>query len=168
MEHWNRQIKLARYMLLATVIVTVINIACLLGNVDLFISYCASAPYYLVLLGKMFDNNWFFGPINGEFTATGLTMAGVLLGFLLVVWWLSRTRRSWLLVGLVTIIADLAVLIFLAVKLFENWLDCFMEAALHLAVIWEMVQGLRAWKRKEESPAEPMEESEEAPVEEYV
>ena len=44
MEFWNRQIRLAQYMLLGTVIVTVLNVAFLFGNADLYISYSAALP----------------------------------------------------------------------------------------------------------------------------
>lgn len=150
MELWNRQIKLARYMLLGTVILTVINIACLLGNADLFISYCAAVPYYLVWLGKLFDNGLYLGVINGEFTATGLVMAGVVLGIWLILWWLAKNNCLWLKLGLAVVVIDLVLLVLLARALFENWTDCLWEAAFHLGVIWEIAQGIRAWKRQEE------------------
>lgn len=167
MEFWNRQIKLARYMLLATVIVTVLNIVFLLGNTDLYISYCAALPYYLVWLGKLFDNGLYLGAVNGEFTATGLVMAGVLLAAWLVLWWLSMNSRTCLKVGLIAVVVDLVLLIGLALALFDNWMDCFWEAALHLAVIWEISQGLNAWKRKEEYLANRAEQGD-TPTFEYV
>ena len=139
MQFWERQIKLARYMLLGTVIITVINMAFLLGNVDMFISYCAAVPYYLVMLGN----------VNGEFTATGLVMAGVILAVYLVVWWLARDSRKWLQVGLWLIVADLAALIVMGFVLFSSPLECLWEAVFHIAVIYEMAQGLSAQKKLE-------------------
>lgn len=149
MEFWDRQIKMARYMLLATVIVTVLNIAFLLGNVDLYISYNASLPYYLVWLGKMFDNGLYLGAANGEFTATGLAMAGVLLSGWLLLWWLSYGSRNWLKVGLVAVAVDLGILVVLSIVLFTDPLSCFWEGILHIAALWEISQGLKAWKQKE-------------------
>ena len=111
MEFWNRQIKLARYMLLATLIVTVLNIVFLLGNIDFYITYCAALPYYLVWFGKLFDNGLYLGTVNGEFTATGLVMAGIVLAAWLVVWWLSFGSRTWLKVGMVMVVADLGILL---------------------------------------------------------
>lgn len=172
MEFWNRQIRLAQYMLLGTVIVTVLNLAFLLGNVDLYISYSAALPYYLVWLGKMFDNGLYLGAANGEFTATGLLMAGVLLGVWLVLWWLARGSRKWLKVGMIVVAVDLVVLLAVSIVLFHDPLSCLWEAIVHIAVIWEMSQGLKAWKEKEaylarqETP-EPMPE-EAAREEEYV
>lgn len=150
MEFWNRQIKLARYMLLATVIVTVLNIVFLLGNWDLYISYSAALPYYLVFLGKLFDNGLLLGALNGEFTATGLLMAGVLLGAWLVVWWLSLGRRVWLKVGLILVAVDLGVTLGAAYLLFDSFMSCLWEIIIHIAVIYEMAQGLKAWKQRDE------------------
>lgn len=176
MEFWERQLKLARYMLLGTVIITVVNLAFLLGNVDMFISYCAAVPYYLVMLGKLFDNGYMPGDTNGEFTATGLVMGGVILGLFLVVWWLARDSRKWLQISLWLIVADLAALVVMGFILFSSPLQCFWEAVFHLAVIYEIAQGLRAQKKMEaaivkqqeeaalQAEAAPEEEPEEAPV----
>lgn len=150
MDFWNRQIKLARYMLLATVIVTVLNIVFLLGNWDFYISYSAALPYYLVFLGKLFDNGLLLGALNGEFTATGLLMAGVLLGVWLVVWWLSLGRRAWLKVGLILVAVDLGITLGAAYVLFDSFMSCLWEIIIHIAVIYEMAQGLKAWKQRDE------------------
>ena len=166
MEFWNRQIKMARYMLLATLIVTVLNVVFLLGNVDFYISYCAALPYYLVWLGKLFDNGLQLGAINGEFTATGLFMAGMLLSVWLAVWWLSFGRSAWLKVGLILVMIDLGILLVAAVVLFGNPVSCLWEIIIHVAVIWEMARGLKAWKQMEEHLSRRTERS--APVEEYV
>ena len=176
MELLQRQMKLARYMLLGTVIITVVNMAFLLGNVDMFISYCAAVPYYLLMLGKLFDNGYLLGTLNGEFTATGMVMAGVVLAVYLLVWWLARDSRKWLQVGLWLIVADLAVLVVMGFVLFTSPLECLWEAVFHVAVIYEMAQGLRAQKKLEAAMAqaeaetapaeEAQEEPEEAPAEE--
>ncbi len=166
MEFWNRQIKLARYMLLATVIVTVLNIVFLLGNVDLYISYCAALPYYLVWLGKLFDNGLRLGAVNGEFTATGLLMAIILLSGWLVVWWLSLRRKAWLTTGLILVTVDLGILLAVACLLMGSLFSCLWEIVLHVAVIWEMAQGLKAWKQRKAYLARQAEES--VLMEQYV
>lgn len=171
MEFWERQIKLARYMLLGTVIITVVNMAFLLGNVDMFISYCAAVPYYLLMLGKLFDNGYILGDLNGEFTATGLLMAGVVLAVYLVVWWLARDSRRWLQVGLWLIVADLALLIVMGFVLFSSPLECLWEAVFHIAVIYEMAQGLSAQKKREAALAKIQAEAaqaEDLPAEEAL
>lgn len=167
MEFWNRQIRLAQYMLLGTVIVTVLNVAFLLGNADLYISYSAALPYYLVWLGKMFDNGLYLGAANGEFTATGLLMAGVLLALWLVLWWLARGSRKWLKVGIIAVGVDLVILLAVSIVLFSDPLSCLWEAIIHIAVIWEMSQGLKAWQQKEAFLARQAEPTEEPEIE-YV
>ena len=149
MEYWDRQIKLAQYMILGTVIITALNIAFMLGNGDLYISYSAALPYYLVWLGKIFDNSLYLGPVNGVFTATGLVMAAVILCGWLVVWWLSKTSRTWLKVGFILVIADLVILVILALVLMGNLFSCLWEAVIHIAVLWEMYHGLKAWAQKD-------------------
>ena len=153
MEFWNRQIKMARYMLLGTVIVTVLNIAFLLMNVDMYISYCAALPYYLVWFGKLFDNGLYVGMINSDFTATGLMMAGILLALWLLLWWLAGNSRAWLRVGLVAVALDLAVVLAISVVFLGGLGSCIWDAVLHGAVIYEIAQGLKAWKQKEASMA---------------
>lgn len=153
MEQWKRQIRLAQYMLLGTVLITVVNIAFLLGNLDMYISYSAALPYYLVWLGKIFDNGWYWGTVNGQYTATGLVMAGGLLAVLLVLWWLARGSRRWLKAGMWVIAADLAVLVIMAFVVFADPLSCFWEAVIHAAVIWEMRKGLKAWTQMEAQAA---------------
>ena len=147
MELWKRQIRLAQYMLLGTVIITVVNVVFLLSNSDMYFSYSAALPYYLVWLGKIFDNGWYLGTVNGRYTATGLVMAGVLLAALLVLWWLAKGSRRWLKVGTLALGMDLVVLALLAFFVFADPLSFFWEAALHVAVLWEMRQGLKAWQQ---------------------
>lgn len=136
-------------MLLATVIVTALNIAFLLGDADLYISYSAALPYYLVWLGKVFDNGLYLGPSNGEFTATGLVLAGVLLIGWLTIWWLAKENRGWLKAGFILVMVDLGILAAIALLLMGDLRSCLWEAVIHLAVLWEMYQGLKAWKEKE-------------------
>lgn len=159
MENWNRQIKTARYMLLGTVIITVVNLAFLLSNSDQYVYYSSALSYYLVWLGKLFDNSNYLGPVNGVYTSTGLVMGGVVLAGYLLVWWLARDQRKWLQVGMWLIVADLAVLAVLAWKLFEEPMDCFWEVGLHLVVIWEMAQGIKAHKSRQEYLAQQAEEA---------
>ena len=171
MELWNRRIKLARNILLYTAILTVLNVAFLLGNLNLFISYCAALPYYLVLFGKLFDNGYVLGIHNREFVATGMVMAGIVLAVYLVVWWIARSNRRWLQLSLWLLVADLLLLISLAIFAFANPLNCFWEAVFHIAAIWAIANGLQADKKKtaalealqaesqlqEETPDEPLE-----------
>ena len=101
-------------------------------------------------LGKVFDNGLYLGAANGEYTATGLLMAGVLLAAWLVLWWLALGSRKWLKVGMIAVAVDLAVLIGVSIMLFSDPLSFLWEIVIHIAVIWEMAQGVKAWKQKEE------------------
>lgn len=174
MELWNRRIKLARNILLYTLILTLLNVVFLLGNLNLFISYCGALPYYLVLFGKLFDNGYVFGIRNGEFTTTGMVMAGIVLAVYLLVWWFARSNRRWLWLSLWILVADLLLLISLAIFAFSEPLSCFWEVVFHIAAIWAVANGLLADKKKTAALAKleaenslqeaPQEEPEAAPV----
>ena len=41
-----QQVKIARYMILGTVIATVVNLVLLFAQADLYIPYCAATAYY--------------------------------------------------------------------------------------------------------------------------
>ena len=57
-----RQVNMARYMLLGTVIITVVNLILLLTNADFYIVYYAAVPYYLGWFGWLLDGGS-FGPM---------------------------------------------------------------------------------------------------------
>lgn len=141
-----RQIRLSRYMLLGTVIATVVNTALLLGNAEFFIPYCAALPYYLVWFGKAFDNGLALdGPVIAEFTHTGLLMCFVILVLWLVVWYFSRHSLAWLKAGMGLVIADTGLLGILVLLFFGNPISFFMEFVLHAVVIWEIWRGIKAF-----------------------
>lgn len=143
---WLRQIRLARYMLLGTVIATLVNIVLLLNGADMQIPYCAALPFYLVWLGNIFDNGMVAaGPVVGEFTYTGMLICFVLLSAWLVVWFLARGSRRWLQVGMAFVIADTAILLLITLVLFENPVSSLLELVLHGAVLWKIIKGIRAY-----------------------
>jgi hypothetical protein len=148
---WQRQIRLAQCMLLATVVMTVVNVALLLGGGSIHIPYCASFPYYLVWLGKAFDNDLtVFGPVISSFTYTGMVLcAGVLVAWL-AAWGLSLRFRSWLMVGMGLVIADTALLLVLSLTILGNFLSSLLELAIHGIVIWEIWRGIRAQRLLQE------------------
>ncbi len=166
MDHWKQQIKLAENMIVGTVVITVLNIAFLLANSDIYITYCAALPYYLVWLGKVFDNGMYIGAANGVYTATGLVIAGALLAGWVLLWLRARGSKKWLKIGLLAVGVDLALLFAMSVVLFSDPMSCMWEAVIHIAVIWEMNQGLKAWKKIEEDPRFVVEEA--APEKELV
>lgn len=137
-----RQHSTAQYLLLATVLTTVANIVLLLAKASFLIPYCAALPYYLTMLGYLFD-----GYTLASYTAIGMAMAFVLLAGWLLVWWLAKRRTGWLKVGLVLVILDTVALAIIAFLFLENPASCLLEGLLHLAVIYEIHVGLKAHKQ---------------------
>ena len=145
-----RQYSMACYMLLAGVIATVVNILLLLAGADLFIPYCSSFSYYFVFLGFHFD-----GYVLGTFTTTGLIPAFIGLAVLVLVWWKAKCHPGWLKAGMVLVILDTVVLALVALVFLENPFSCLFEGLLHIAVVYEIHVGCRAWKRLQQQEATP-------------
>ena len=149
-----RQVNMARYMLLGTVIITVVNLALLLAQADVYIVYSASVPYYLGWFGWVMD-----GYVVGQMTRMGMLLAATVLAVYLLVWFLAGGRPVWLKVGLGLLIADTALLLALVLWMDGSILAFFWEFALHGAVIYELVMGISAQKKldamaQEEIPVE--------------
>lgn len=159
-----RQRKLANYMLLATIITTVLNIVLLLAGSDIFISYCAAIPYYLTMLGHYFD-----GYIFGTYTNTGLVMAFVVLAIWLLIWWKAKESGGWLKAGMIAVIIDMVSLAVFAMVFFESPASCLVEALLHAAIIYEIHVGLVAHKKlqqlRSQAPVFATWEGDETPAE---
>ncbi len=147
-QYLQRQIQMGRYMILGTVIITVVNLVFLLLNFDFYVSYCAAAAYYVTCLGKLMDNSWFsvLGP-NGVYTHTGLAMAVAILGLLMAMWVLAKKDRRWILAAMAMLTADMAVLVLVAVSFLQGGiLGVVWELVIHIAVIWEMGKSVSAQK----------------------
>lgn len=136
---WQQQANMARYMLLGTVIATVINLVLLLADSDLYIVYSSAAAYYLGWFGWLFD-----GGIPGTLTAIGLALAAIILVGYMLVWFFAKNSITWLKVGLVMVALDALVLVILIFLLDAELMNFFWELALHGAVIYEMVMGISA------------------------
>lgn len=145
-----KQQKTAQYMLLATVIATIVDIALLLANASLFIPYCAASSYYLTNLGFYFD-----GYALDTYTATGMVMSFVVLAVWLLVWWKSKTSRAWLKAGVILVIVDTVFLALFALLFLESPASCLWEGLLHIAVIYEMHVGLKACQQIEQITKQP-------------
>ena len=137
-----RQVNMARYMLLGTVIITVVNLALLLAQADVYIVYSASVPYYLGWFGWVMD-----GYVVGQMTRMGMLLAATVLAVYLLVWFLAGGRPVWLKVGLGLLIADTALLLALVLWMDGSIFAFFWEFALHGAVIYELVMGISAHKK---------------------
>lgn len=137
-----KQCKAAHYMLLATVIATVVNILLLFSQIGLHIPYDASLAYYLTLLGYFFD-----GYALGTYTATGMVMAFGVLAAWLVVWYMARTHRAWLIVGLVLVGLDALFLILFSLLFLQQGSGNLVPLLIHGAVIFEICVGIGAHKK---------------------
>lgn len=136
---WQQQANMARYMLLGTVIATVINLVLLLVNSDFYIVYSSAVAYYLGWFGWLFD-----GGIPGTMTAIGLTLAAIILVSYMLVWFFAKNSIAWLKAGLVMVAVDAAVLVALILLLNAGLTNFLWELALHGAVIYEIVMGISA------------------------
>lgn len=137
-----QQVNLARYMLLGTVIITVINLALLLSDADLYIPYYSAVPYLLVQFGQNMDSI-----LPGNMTAIGLIMAAVILSVYLLVWFLAKDRPVALTIGLVLLILDTLMLLGILTALSFALMDMAMELFLHGVVIYEVIVGISAQKK---------------------
>ncbi len=161
------QIAMGQYMILGTALVTALNIVLLLCNSDMYLTYSAAAAYYLVWLGKGFDNgfaiNW---DANGIYTRTGILLALLVLAVYGLLWWRARRQIRWIRTAMILVIADAVLLVLIALFLLESPLDALFDLVIHGAVIWEMNRALDAGKRLRRLPREevPVPEPEEAPV----
>lgn len=139
-----QQVKLARYMILGTVIITVVSLILLLANSEMYIPYYAAAPYLLVQFGQNMDNI-----LPGNMTTVGLALAAVILAIYLLVWYLAKDRPKWLVGGLVLLILDtltqLSFMSFLQLQI----IDIAFEIFLHGVVIYEIAAGISAQKKIE-------------------
>ncbi len=139
LRRWQQQANIGRYMLLGTVIATVINLVLLLAKSDFYIVYSSAVAYYLGWFGWIFD-----GSTAGTMTAIGLALAAVVLAGYMLVWFFAKNSITWLKVGLVMIAVDAAALVALIFLLDAGFMNFFWELALHGAVIYEMVMGISA------------------------
>lgn len=145
-----RQAKTAQYMLLATVIATVVNIVMLFSRTDLYIPYCAALPYYLTLMGFAFD-----GLTPATYTATGMVMTFVLLAAWMLVWWMAKKRAAWLKAGMILSIVDTAILAIYVFLLTQAPISYLLELVLHVAVIYEIHVGVKAARHLEQLQRQP-------------
>ncbi len=146
-----RQISMGRYMILGSVLLTVINLIVLLANGDFYISYSIAAAYYAVWLGKGFDDPAFLQ--NGTYTVTALVIAVIILAVYLLLWQLAKKDLRWLKAALLLLAVDTALLVLFALVSGWNLGDYIWEVVIHGAVLWEMKKALDAYKQLAGLPA---------------
>ncbi len=154
-----RQVATGRYLILGTVIITVVDLVLLLTGADFYITYSLASAYYLVWLGKGFDNAFGYSwDVNGIYTRTGLLMAFILLTAFLVLWWLAKEDEKWIKISMIALAVDAVLLLLFAFVLLSSPLDCLFELVIHGAVIWEMSKALSSVKLLAQLPQEEAEE----------
>ncbi len=155
-----RQVNMGCYMILGTVLITVVDILFLLLNVDFYITYSFACAFYLVWLGKGFDNGFAYSGAQVDvYTRTGLVMALVLLAALLLLWWLACRQERWLRISMAVLAVDAVLLLIFSVFLLEEPLSCLWELVIHGAVVWEMNKALSARRQLERLRRAPVQES---------
>lgn len=159
-NQWKQQLSIAQYLLLGTVIATVVNVLLLLANVDFYIPYSASLPYYLTYFGYYFD-----GWQVSTYTVTGMVMTFVGLAVYLVLWWMGRQHIGWLWAGMILLIADTLALAAIVLLVMDNPISFLMEFILHIVVVGEIAVGLRAYHRLQQAQSEPSQQ--ESPSNDY-
>ena len=145
-----KQQKTAQFLLLGTVITTVINIVLLLANGSFGIPYSSAIAYYLTFLGFYFDSF-----VLGTYTATGMVMGFVVLAAWLLIWWMSKKQVGWLIAGLVMVCVDTAFLALFALVFLENPGECLWEGLLHVVVIYQISIGIKAMKTLSQPRQQP-------------
>lgn len=137
-----QQMKIARYMLLGTVIATVVNLALLFAQSDMYIPYSSAIAYYFGWFGYLFD-----GGVVDRFTTIGMGLAAVVLAMYLFSWYMSANKPMWLVAGLVLVAVDTLILLTLIFLTQSPLMNFFFELAIHGAVIYEIAVGISAHKR---------------------
>ncbi len=154
-----RQVNMSRYMILGTVIITLVNYILLFTRADFYITYSAAVPYYLAWLGLGMDNN--FAPVwnvAGTYAFTGLVMGLVILIGYMLLWWFAKKDILWVKVAMGLLIVDTLALLFFAFAVLDNPITRIWELVIHVAVIWEMKKGISAYNQlhtmQTETPAQ--------------
>ncbi len=149
-----RQVFTGRYMILGTVILTVVNLICLLVNSDFYISYCVAIGYYATRMGKFADNGFLsVMGLNGSYTRMGLLLAFVILAELLALWVLAKQNIKWVKVAMGVLIVDtVALAVFSMIFFRDGILAVVWDLVIHLAVLWEMGKSVSAQKMLQDLP----------------
>ncbi len=154
-----RQMAMGRYLILGTVLITVVDLICLLCGSNFYISYSMAAAYYPVFYGMAFDNGFVLpGTQVGIFARTGLLIGFLVLAVLVVLWVLAKKKDLYLKIAMVLIGLD--ALIPIAIWAMGSWESSpvLWELVIHAAVLWEMGRAVSAQKQlqallQQEDPA---------------
>lgn len=122
----------ARVDLLLLIILTVVNIALLLGGAETIMLFSAFMPYCVVAIAFYNGPSWF---LQGS-----LIFAAVLLAAYLLCWIFSKRHYGWMIGALVLFAVDtLAVVIYY----WGMWSYGIIDLLIHLAVLYYLSVGVR-------------------------
>jgi len=132
---------------------TLINVALILVDSDMFFLFSATIPYYIAGFGAVFadelgNSAWLIG-------GGAVALFGILLYFLC--WLLSKRARAWILVALILFLIDSAFLVFLVVFLAEGF-DAFflIDIAFQVWILFYLFIGTRAWAQLRKATPEEL------------
>ena len=147
-EHLTQQRASGKWMILLIVIFTVLNMVLLVCGTERYFLFSAGIPHYLTYYGMQMDN----GGFGGYFVAMLIVSLSFLAGYVLS-WLMVNKNGTWLKVALILWAMDTVVLIIMAItmRMFEARI---MDLAVHVLLLWEIFQALRANKRLENMPKE--------------
>lgn len=146
-EYLQNKLSSARHTLLLVVIFTVINLVLLLCDGQTYFLFSASVPYYLTIFGMLMDA----GAGGSIFTVTALVIAAICLAAYLLCWLLCKKRIGWYVVAMVLFILDTVMLLWMSVSQ-EILTDNVIDLLIHGWVLVELVQALRAHKKRKAMP----------------
>lgn len=141
-EAAQQTVKSARTDILLVVILTIVNIAMLIGGIDYFMLFSASVPYYAVC----------FPALMGEYE---LFVLGVILAVIIIIayflcWLLSKKRPQWLTVALVMFIVDTIGLI--GFYILAQEISGIMDLLIHALVLYQLIRGIQAANKLKKMP----------------
>ena len=151
-EYLLKQTAGARASLLAVLIFTVVNLAMLLLEIDMYFVFSATVPQYLTAFCMGIDiGQGYLG--FGPFTAIALVVSAVVLVLYLLCWLLSKKRPGWLIAALVFFIIDTVALLVVSLLL-EILTENILDLVIHAWVLFELIQGISANYKLEKMIAE--------------
>ena len=151
-EYLLKQTAGARASLLAVLIFTVVNLAMLLLEIDMYFVFSATVPQYLTAFCMGIDiGQGYLG--FGPFTAIALVVSAVVLVLYLLCWLLSKKRPGWLIAALVFFIIDTVALLAVSLLL-EILTENILDLVFHGLIIFQLIQGISANYKLEKMIAE--------------
>lgn len=144
-DYLEKKIDFGRHLWLAFILLTVINIVMFVADWGVTVLTAAVVPYNLVVYCKGLDNGFVEGawPEIGGFTLIALIASALILGFFFLCWFLSRSRRSWMIAAVVLMCLDTVGLLLVASLVYQNLFINMVDIFIHVWMIWMMIKSLK-------------------------